>query len=134
LFRQLFLGSDFMGALPTATTARTLHDPLPYCDAARPVGALLPSKMHALPPENMKQVTFEGETSWTTIHLETNRRRRIAEYVRPSMLLRIERPARPYLHRGGHLIEHEERALSDQTDLQPIPQPHPTLVDIWPKN
>jgi hypothetical protein len=35
-FRQLLLGSDFMTALPTATTARTLHDPLPYCGAAEP--------------------------------------------------------------------------------------------------
>jgi hypothetical protein len=42
--------------------------------------------------------------------------------------LRIERPARQYLQREDILIEHEERALSDQTDLQPIPQPPPYPV------
>jgi hypothetical protein len=56
-FRQLLLGSDFMAALPTATTARTLHDPS-RIGAAEPVGALSSSRMHALPQRDMKWLTF----------------------------------------------------------------------------
>jgi hypothetical protein len=53
-FRQLLLGSDFMTALPTTTTARTLHDPSRIAAPLNRVGALSSSRMHALSQRDMK--------------------------------------------------------------------------------
>jgi hypothetical protein len=124
-----------MGALPTATTARTLHDPLPYCDAAKP-------GRRALIVKNARLAAREYEV----VHIRWGKPRGprfISERTDAGVLLNTCGLRRSCASNGPRasifggediLIEHEEQALSDQTDLQPIPQPHPTLVDIWPKN